>query len=117
MLSSGPLFYAKDSQNQAVTATGKLIVTGVVKSVLFDTGAKKKILYGYGHSGENVAARTSTCSELYVLNLTLVEEWSWTISSLFVPTWHYPLAPLFQWRKISLLGLATLAIRWPDSSR
>jgi len=36
VLNSGPLFYAKDSQNQAVTATGKLLVSGVVESVLFE---------------------------------------------------------------------------------
>ena len=44
VLSSGPLFYANDAQNTAVTATGKLLVSGVVESVLFDTGAGRSCM-------------------------------------------------------------------------
>jgi hypothetical protein len=44
MLSSGPLFYANDAQNTAVTATRKLLVSGVVEAVLFDTGAGRSCM-------------------------------------------------------------------------
>ena len=64
MLSSGPLFYAKDSQNQAVTATGKLLVSGVVKSVLFDTGAKRSCM------ATDTAARMLQRGRARVVNFT-----------------------------------------------
>ncbi len=41
---SGPLFYAIDAQNTAVTATGKLLESGVEESVLFDTGASRSCM-------------------------------------------------------------------------
>ncbi len=44
VLDSGPLFYANDAQNMALTATGKLLVSGLVESVLFDTGAGRSCM-------------------------------------------------------------------------
>jgi hypothetical protein len=44
VLSSGLLFYANDAQNTTVTATGKFFVSGVVESVLFDTGASRSCM-------------------------------------------------------------------------
>jgi hypothetical protein len=44
MLGSGLLFYANDAQNPAVTATGKLLVSGVVETVLFDKGAARSCM-------------------------------------------------------------------------
>jgi hypothetical protein len=97
MLSSGPLFYANDAQNLAVTATGKLLVSGVVDTVLFDTGAGRSCMV------TDAAAKMLQRGRARVVGSLLAQQ-LWTISSLFMPTWHYLLAPLFQWRKIFLLS-------------